>query len=152
MYTHMQRKHGINPPVKKFNCEFCGKGFAYKLELHDHRNTHTGEKPYLCKFCGKGFASFGTHRMHEKGHLGFKRKKQTNDSIVLDYWSQYRMFIFVFYQKFYCIRSDCPFLLPNFYWPQLNWVKRLNVCRVKAYVSGILRIKKSNQSKSESRI
>ena len=77
MYTHMQRKHGINPPVKKFNCEFCGKGFAYKLELHDHRNTHTGEKPYLCKFCGKGFASFGTHRMHEKGHLGFKRKKQT---------------------------------------------------------------------------
>ena len=75
MYTHMQRKHGINPPVKKFNCEFCGKGFAYKLELHDHRNTHTGEKPYLCKFCGKGFASFGTHRMHEKGHLGFKRKK-----------------------------------------------------------------------------
>jgi KRAB domain-containing zinc finger protein len=75
MYTHMQRKHGINPPVKKFNCEFCGKGFAYKLELHDHRNTHTGEKTYLCKFCGKGFASFGTQRMHEKGHLGFKRKK-----------------------------------------------------------------------------
>ena len=76
MASHMQWKHGINPPVKKYNCEFCEKKFAFKNSLSDHRNTHTGEKPYLCKFCDKGFSSFGNHRAHENVHLGIKRKKQ----------------------------------------------------------------------------
>ena len=112
----MQRKHGINPPVKKFNCEFCGKGFAYKLELHDHRNTHTGEKPYLCKFCGKGFASFGTHRMHEKGHLGFKRKKQAkiiNSTFLTD--SQYVMMDLnrkIFYKYHKSSYKASPLIMP----------------------------------------
>ena len=76
MTGHMQWKHGINPPLKKYNCEFCEKKFVFRNSLSDHRNTHTGERPYLCKFCDKGFSSFGNHRAHENVHLGIKRKKQ----------------------------------------------------------------------------
>ena len=44
--------------------------------LQDHINVHTGNKPHMCKFCGASFASVGNHRMHERGHMGHKRRKE----------------------------------------------------------------------------
>ena len=58
---------------RKFKCEFCGKGFATKPHLMDHRNIHTGEKPYKCKFCSACFAGKGNHLAHQKSHLGYSR-------------------------------------------------------------------------------
>ena len=55
-------------------CKICEKGFAEKIRLNDHMNTHTGAKPYKCKYCPASFASGGTMLMHQKGHLGIKRK------------------------------------------------------------------------------
>ena len=64
MTYHMQSKHNINPPEKKFKCEYCGKAFIAQNMLNDHINTHTGARPYLCKFCGKGFSHSGTYSRH----------------------------------------------------------------------------------------
>ena len=64
MTYHMQSKHNINPPEKKFKCEYCGKAFIAQNMLSDHINTHTGARPYLCKFCGNGFSHSGTYSRH----------------------------------------------------------------------------------------
>ena len=49
--------------------------------LKDHKDIHTGEKPYLCQFCSACFASKGTHAMHERSHIGRGRKNTKNKSI-----------------------------------------------------------------------
>ncbi|GBN22313.1 Zinc finger protein 554 [Araneus ventricosus] len=50
---------------KRFVCDFCGKDFSDKHNLHAHHRTHTGEKPFVCHTCGKGF----THQSNLTGHL-----------------------------------------------------------------------------------
>ena len=73
MLRHFQSKH-ISNDQKKFKCDVCGKGFITRQYLNDHAHIHTGEKPYKCKYCEMCFASVGTHRMHERTHLGHRRK------------------------------------------------------------------------------
>merc|ERR1711956_197564 len=58
MWGHIQAQHTSNQD-KKYKCEVCGKGFVGKETLKDHKNIHTGEKPYLCQFCSACFASRG---------------------------------------------------------------------------------------------
>ena len=69
----MESAHTPNEKLK-YKCDTCGKGFASKQRIEDHKNVHTGEKPHKCQFCSTCFASFGNMRMHERGHLGHKRK------------------------------------------------------------------------------
>ena len=59
---------------RPLKCETCGKGFFSKQAIEEHYNVHTGAKPFECKYCPAAFGSNGTRRMHEKGHLGIKRK------------------------------------------------------------------------------
>ena len=73
MKRHVETQHTSNDE-KKYKCDVCGKGFARKEHLPDHKNIHTGEKPYKCKFCSACFASRGNHNIHERSHLGYKRK------------------------------------------------------------------------------
>ena len=56
-----------------FNFNFR-KGFSTKTTFDEHMNVHTGDKPFKCKYCPNTFASRGTKEMHQKGHLGIKRK------------------------------------------------------------------------------
>ena len=74
MGMHIQAQHTSNDN-KRHKCDNCGKGFTNIHHLNDHKNIHTGEKPYKCKYCSACFASKGNHTQHEKSHLGHRRKK-----------------------------------------------------------------------------
>ena len=64
MTVHLQFKHNINKPEKKWKCQFCGKAFRGSSNLRDHENTHTGARPHMCKNCGKCFARSGSYTNH----------------------------------------------------------------------------------------
>ena len=83
MQRHIFSKH-TSIYDRKFKCDVCGKSFEKNAKLKDHKNTHTGEKPYQCKFCNTCFASFGTHAMHQRSHLGHRRKPRRSDKCVLE--------------------------------------------------------------------
>ena len=70
---HMKRKHTPNEDLP-YKCEVCSKGFICHFKRDEHINVHTGAKPFKCKYCPSAYASFGTLRMHERSHLGIKRK------------------------------------------------------------------------------
>ena len=59
---------------RPLKCETCGKGFFQKCKLEEHYNVHTGAKPFICKYCPKAYGSLGTMHMHQRSHLGIKRK------------------------------------------------------------------------------
>ena len=75
LHRHILQKHTANHE-KPYQCQEkdCGKGFLTKTALDEHMNVHTGEKPFKCKYCPAAYGSFGTKAMHERGHLGIKRK------------------------------------------------------------------------------
>ena len=70
---HILQKHTPDNE-KPHQCHQCGKGFVQRYLFDDHMNIHTGDKPHKCKYCPASFASKGTMLMHQKGHLGIKRK------------------------------------------------------------------------------
>jgi KRAB domain-containing zinc finger protein len=49
-YRHVNVQH---KKIKKFHCDYpnCEKSFGQKGSLINHKNTHTGEKPFCCSFC-----------------------------------------------------------------------------------------------------
>ena len=73
MGRHIEKNHSN---VRRFKCEVCQKGFHNSTALKEHINTHTGEKPFKCAFCTACFASRGTKAMHQRSHLGYKRKSK----------------------------------------------------------------------------
>ena len=72
-HYHMLQAH-TKPEDRPHKCTTCGKGFIYPDKLEEHYNVHTGAKPFKCKYCPAAYGSNGTKAMHEKGHLGIKRK------------------------------------------------------------------------------
>ena len=58
MSEHIRAHHTSNDD-KRHKCDVCGKGFNDMCPFKDHKNIHTGEKPYKCKYCSAYFASCG---------------------------------------------------------------------------------------------
>ena len=75
MSDHMQSFH-MSDDQKNYKCDTCGKGFGTRRSFEEHKNIHTGEKPFNCKFCPASFASSGNKAMHQRIHLGHHRRSK----------------------------------------------------------------------------
>ncbi|XP_047101777.1 zinc finger protein ZFP2-like isoform X2 [Schistocerca piceifrons] len=51
-------------------CNICGKSFAVRGNLKNHKLIHTAEKPYKCDICGISFARTGYLKRHILLHTG----------------------------------------------------------------------------------
>ncbi|KAJ8275876.1 hypothetical protein COCON_G00076280 [Conger conger] len=51
-------------------CPDCGRSFTQVSSLQEHRNIHTGEKPFCCEQCGKAFHHRRTLNKHSRVHSG----------------------------------------------------------------------------------
>ena len=58
---HIQQAHD-----RKHECEQCGKRFARRLALNDHKNVHTGARPYICEQCGLTYINNSNRYQHIK--------------------------------------------------------------------------------------
>lgn len=65
LYYHLKHVHD---GVKDHACDICGRCFALKNVMQDHRRTHTGERPYICDTCGKTFKTKAALYIHSKTH------------------------------------------------------------------------------------
>ena len=56
--------------IRKFKCETCGKNLSSKQNFLDHKNTHTGEKPYVCDVfgCKANFRQLSQFYIHKQMH------------------------------------------------------------------------------------
>ncbi|XP_066948860.1 longitudinals lacking protein, isoforms H/M/V-like isoform X7 [Macrobrachium rosenbergii] len=63
---------GSGAGLKKFHCEFCGKGFQWQSNLQLHVRSHTGEKPYPCSECSYRATQRSDLTKHMRIHTGEK--------------------------------------------------------------------------------
>ncbi|XP_067615216.1 zinc finger protein ZFP2 isoform X2 [Eurosta solidaginis] len=67
MSWHMKTHSNEKPNV----CDICGKGFALKYVLNQHKRSHEVlEKNFKCLICGRAYLFEKSLRMHERVHLG----------------------------------------------------------------------------------
>ena len=50
-------------------CPICHKKFNRLSSYTNHKNLHTGERPYSCKVCGKSFNASPNLSRHKKIHM-----------------------------------------------------------------------------------
>ncbi|XP_030050773.1 zinc finger protein 184-like [Microcaecilia unicolor] len=50
---------------KPFKCSECDKSFSQRSNLQQHKVTHTGHKPFKCSECNKCFSQQGTLKQHK---------------------------------------------------------------------------------------
>ena len=55
---------------KPYECDVCEQTFSSKLDMTIHKRTHTGEKPYECDVCGKKFSLKSSLVAHKRIHTG----------------------------------------------------------------------------------
>ncbi|KAJ8674339.1 hypothetical protein QAD02_005601 [Eretmocerus hayati] len=92
LYYHLKHHHG---GVKNHACDICGRRFAMKTAMMDHRRIHTGERPFICDSCGKAFKTSASLYVHSKVHKDeypfecsfckktFKYKSQLNSHLTI---------------------------------------------------------------------
>ncbi|KAJ8348488.1 hypothetical protein SKAU_G00270770 [Synaphobranchus kaupii] len=69
----LPRPHKPRPPAERAYahcCPDCGRSFTQVSSLQEHRNIHTGEKPFRCQQCGKAFHHRRTLNKHSRVHSG----------------------------------------------------------------------------------
>ena len=55
---------------KPWVCDFCGRGFAFKATMVDHRKVHSEATHFKCDTCGKEFKWRQQLQRHMMDHTG----------------------------------------------------------------------------------
>lgn len=64
------KKPMLNPEkLMPIECPICHKTFNRLSSYTNHKNLHTGERPYTCKTCGKSFNASPNLSRHKKIHM-----------------------------------------------------------------------------------
>lgn len=85
------KKHidSVHRGLSKFKCITCGKKLSSKQNLLDHKNIHTGAKPYECKErnCLARFRQLSQFYVHIQLHkeLDNKREKSLEYEKILQF-------------------------------------------------------------------
>jgi len=58
--THLKKK--------KFKCPVCQVFFASHQSLQEHRNLHSGARPFICAFCHSSFRQASQLSLHKRTH------------------------------------------------------------------------------------
>ncbi|XP_064467996.1 zinc finger protein 436-like [Ornithodoros turicata] len=58
--------------VKPYKCSLCSAEFTSSANLRHHKQTHTGEKPYKCDICPAVLSRSANLRYHRQTHTGEK--------------------------------------------------------------------------------
>ena len=66
--AHQARVH---EKVKTHQCSDCDKLFFSIMELRNHKNLHSGERPYKCNECGKTFKKSSALGIHKRVHSSY---------------------------------------------------------------------------------
>ena len=70
--SHNKKEHD-GATQKPYNCDTCGRPFAYKSSLKQHIQTaHKGKLPFSCDSCDKSFSSKYLLNAHEREHTNDK--------------------------------------------------------------------------------
>lgn len=72
----LQRKNSSSEKLVHINCPICHRVFNRQSSYQNHKNTHTGARPFMCKTCGKTFNASPNLSRHKKIHEKEKRGKQ----------------------------------------------------------------------------
>uniref|UniRef100_A0A673Z8H5 Zinc finger and SCAN domain-containing protein 21-like n=1 Tax=Salmo trutta TaxID=8032 RepID=A0A673Z8H5_SALTR len=65
-------------PSPSHQCPDCGCCFTQQRSLEEHRNIHTGARPFVCGVCGKAFCHRRTLNKHTRIH-SWERPFQCTD-------------------------------------------------------------------------
>ena len=60
----------IHLGLRRFKCPQCERMLSSKQNLLDHKNIHTGAKPYICELpgCGQPFRQLSQYYIHRQLH------------------------------------------------------------------------------------
>lgn len=71
-----KKKTNSNEKLVHIKCPFCHRVFNRQSSYQNHKNTHTGARPFMCKICGKTFNASPNLSRHKKIHEKEKSSQQ----------------------------------------------------------------------------
>lgn len=83
LYTHRKTAHG---PGTSHVCKLCGRSWANKRALEEHKLSHTNIQPHSCSECGASFKWERSYVQHmKKQHKAHVKYKPLSDRLLVEF-------------------------------------------------------------------